>query len=132
MSNKRKKSRARRTYRRRADSSFNQLGSKCVFCGSSDVTVHHIVYKRYAPELINEKSNQIPMCSRCQKTYHYLEDILLSYLTNKGKLSDYEIREREPFILTPIELPKPPPNKEEVKNLPPIYISGGQVTINFN
>lgn len=120
MSNKRK---SNRTYRRRMEFSTNQSECKCIFCGSLDVTTHHVIFKRFAPELDKDSNNHVPMCSRCQRIYHQLTDRLLDYL----KLNTHQIDNHE------IRLPKiiPPPPEKEVKDLPPINISGGQVTINF-
>ena len=120
MSNKRKD---KRTYRRRAEFPSLETDCKCVFCGSSDVTVHHIVFKRFAPELDKVTSNHVPMCSRCQRIYHQLTDRLLDYLKlNTHQIDNHEIR--PPKII-------PPPLTEEVKSPPQITISGGEVTINF-
>jgi transcription elongation factor Elf1 len=97
--------------------------AKCIFCGSTDVTVHHVVFRRFAPELENDPNNQVPMCARCQRIYHQITDILLNYLKiNSHQIDNHEIR-----------LPKPilPPPKEEVKEIPQINISGGEITINF-
>jgi len=123
LGNARKK---KRTYRRRCETTGKEsFGDHCVFCGSQDITVHHVVFQRFAPELINDKDNQIPMCSKCQKIYHFYTDILLDYLKlNSGQVRLHEIREKPLTIITPT-----PPPKETTK--PTVTITGGQVTINF-
>ena len=129
MSNRRKKSRAKRTYRRRTEKfATSPFGSKCVFCGSEDITVHHKIFKRFAPELINDPDNHIPMCSKCQRTYHSLTDDLLNYLKlNSGQIHLHEIREKLP-IQPPVQPPIPPPIQT---TSPSFTISGGVVTINL-
>ena len=129
MSNRRKKSRAKRTYRRRTERfATSPYGSKCVFCGSEDVTVHHVVFQRFAPELINDADNHVPMCSKCQHTYHFLTDKLLDYLKlNTGQIHMHEIREKLP-IQPPVQPPIPPPVQT---TSPSFTISGGVVTINL-
>lgn len=113
----------KRTYRRRTEFSTLHSDCKCIFCGSEDITVHHVVFKRFAPELDKDPNNHVPMCSRCQRTYHQLTDRLLDYLKlNTEQIDNHEIR-----LPKPIPISSQPPNQ----NLPPINISGGQVTINF-
>ena len=120
---KREERKTRRTLRRKMEFSIDQSDCRCVFCGSSDVTIHHVIFKRFAPELDKDTHNHVPMCSRCQRIYHQLTDRLLDYL----KLNSHQIDNHE------IRLPKPipPPPTEEVKPPPQINISGGEVTINF-
>ena len=72
----------------------------CVFCGSREITRHHIIFQRFAPELRNDPNNIIPMCSNCQKVYHHYTDCLLSYLKVHGKIHHHEIREAIPLVLS--------------------------------
>ena len=104
------------------ESSIN-YGKVCVFCGSHDVTRHHVVFQRFAPELAGDSNNIVPMCSRCQKLLHLYTDTLLDYLKTHSRLDKHEIRLPKPISL--------PPTEREVGKLPPITITGGQVTINF-
>jgi len=108
------------------EQSTNSYGRTCVFCGSTDITRHHVVFQRFAPELASVSSNVVPMCMRCQKLLHFYTDTLLDYLKTHGKLDHHEIRPPKPIYNTPTL-----PLAREVKDLPPINISGGQVTINF-
>ena len=129
MGNKRKK---KRTYRRRCETTGeDSFGSKCVFCGSTDITRHHVVFQRFAPELDHVKSNHVPMCSRCQKVYHQLTDILLDYLKlNNQHIDNHEIRLPKPIFETPPP-PTIPPTPVQTTS-PSFTISGGQVSITFN
>ena len=121
---KKKDRKSKRTFRRKMEYSTSQSNCRCIFCGSEDVTVHHVVFKRFAPELDKVSSNHVPMCSRCQRTYHQLTDILLDYLKlNTHQIENHEIR--IPKIIT-----QPPTEKTESTS-PIITISGGEVTFNF-
>lgn len=108
---------------------FSTLHSdcKCIFCGSEDITVHHVVFKRFAPELDKDPNNHVPMCSRCQRIYHQLTDRLLDYLKlNTEQIDNHEIRLPKPIPAPPL----PPTPLESTK--PSVTIHGGQVTITFN
>ena len=115
-----------RTYRRKEEFSIDHSDCRCIFCGSTDVTVHHVVFRRFAPELDKVSSNHVPMCSRCQRTYHQLTDRLLDYLKlNTEQIDNHEIR-----LPKPIPVPLPPTPLESTK--PTVMITGGEVSITFN
>ena len=131
---KKSRRKERQAKRRRQRTNFQEVygeqteetsnyGKVCVFCGSHDVTRHHVVFQRFAPELSNDSNNIVPMCSRCQKLIHLYTDTLLDYLKTHSRLDKHEIRLPKPISL--------PPTEKEVGKLPPITITGGQVTINF-
>ena len=103
-----------------------EFGRTCVFCGSTDITRHHVVFQRFAPELASISSNIVPMCMRCQKLLHFYTDTLLDYLKTHGKLDHHEIRPPKPIYNSPTQ-----PPKEVERTVQPITITGGQVTINF-
>jgi len=53
--------------------------AKCIFCGSTDVTVHHVVFRRFAPELENPKQSSSDVCSLSENlspNYRYLIKLL--------------------------------------------------------
>lgn len=103
----------------------------CVFCGSREITRHHIIFQRFAPELRNDPNNIIPMCSNCQKVYHHYTDCLLSYLKVHGKIHHHEIREATPLVINETEeTEKDPPEEKPTEST--VTIHGGTVTINFN
>ena len=115
----------KRTYRHRMEFSTHEYDCKCIFCGSTDITIHHVVFKRFAPELDKDTNNHVPMCSRCQRIYHQLTDRLLDYL----KLNTHQIDNHEIRLPKPIPPSLPPTPLESTT--PTITISGGEVTINF-
>ena len=43
---------------------------RCRLCGSSQIQLHHIVYRSEDKKLINEPSNCIMLCAKCHELVH--------------------------------------------------------------
>jgi hypothetical protein len=43
---------------------------RCRLCGSSQIQLHHIVYRSENKKLINEPSNCIMLCTKCHEVVH--------------------------------------------------------------
>jgi len=97
----------------------------CIFCGShTDIQLHHIIQKKFGGP--DSQDNLVPVCPHCHRVYHFLTDQMLDYLIVNRKIDNHKIQPKPPIKapnqIVP-ELPK--------ADLPPITITGGEVTINF-
>ena len=105
---------------------------QCCFCGSRNgLQLHHIIQKRFGGS--DSKENLILICPECHRMYHQLTDRLLDYVLTRDKIHHHRIVEKHETPKPIIVKPKQPvitPEKEVVEKTP-IYISGGDVVINF-
>lgn len=49
---------------------FKRDKGKCRLCGSTNVQLHHIIYRSEDKSLINDPSNCIMLCINCHKLVH--------------------------------------------------------------
>ena len=104
---------------------------QCCFCGSRNgLQLHHIVQKRFGGP--DSKENLILICPECHKMYHRLSDLNLNHVLRNKNIHKHVIRDSYPApIVGATPIPKTPIQEEVKKDIAPIYISGGDVTINF-
>ena len=107
---------------------------QCCFCGNRNgLQLHHIIQKRFGGS--DSKENLILICPKCHRVYHMLSDLNLNHVLRNRNIERHEIRETKikPITVTPTKVVTQPvitPEKEVVEKTP-IYISGGDVVINF-
>lgn len=49
---------------------YERDNGRCRLCGSSNIQLHHIVYRSESKELINELTNCIMLCTKCHQLVH--------------------------------------------------------------
>jgi 5-methylcytosine-specific restriction endonuclease McrA len=52
------------------DKVYERDKGRCRLCGSSQIQLHHIVYRSENKKLINEPSNCIMLCAKCHEVVH--------------------------------------------------------------
>lgn len=52
------------------DAVYERDKGRCRLCGSTNIQLHHIVYRSESKELINEPTNCIMLCTSCHQKVH--------------------------------------------------------------